>query len=372
VFLSLTIYSFLSAFGTNLGLAYLNYYIPGINSIRHPTRFLVLFQFFFFICLAILANSYLQEKGNLQTVRFDNKKPFKIFFDLKKLLLVILLTLGFLLNYHSLQWSIPDISSSDYYQDDYIDLEKFIERSDLTEKAKNYRVIFDETFNNQEASSFATYFGLASVLPYFQPVSKSHFNKMNAYWTFDYDKINSLGLKYAICKNCSSKLRLPQNFDNVFVPQSKIGNYELFINVYAKKYIDDFKISKDLTTIDSTLNVTSACEYDDLSKSANLIKFQLNCSANSKIVVSEYYSDYWKILVNGKEVKSLNTGDFISFNTTSLNSEVKIFYQPSIMKNSYIVFYIGLFIYLFIFFYVIYFHGSFKYHSNTVEMVYDK
>lgn len=242
------VYSLLSAFGSNLGLAYVNYVIPGLNKIREPTRFLYLFQFA--VCaLAALGLDELRAAGNPRTgvqlvrrqwlallallvlallvwvlyyERIVGLVPARVpFFTFAALLLAswllreywfrtkgVLLALAWsamalLLHGREVTWTPPPVSYSQYEQSNLQLLDAALARLVELDPAHDYRVLFGGEVDVQVAAMLGSYRGIRTLTAYVNPAPRQQFEQMYYFEPREDNYARVLGAKYLLCQNCS-------------------------------------------------------------------------------------------------------------------------------------------------------------------------
>lgn len=243
------VYSFLSAAGTNLGLGYINYYLPILNKIREPSRFLFLFQF----AVAALASVGLDELRSRICLRIDKSRlkvliaPFVILIGiaivaaiigrqeiiarvptaLTILLICALVSLTLLIHIsptesralfvacswavtalilqtmevHWIPFSVP--KESQYLITNASELDRALSRVAALDPGRNYRVIFEGEIDKQQASMLASYRGIRTLNAYVNPAPYRQFSEMYYQGPSADNYFFVLGAKFMICDVCS-------------------------------------------------------------------------------------------------------------------------------------------------------------------------
>lgn len=273
------VYSLLSSFGANLGLAYINYYIPLVNKIREPSRFLILFQ---------LAATYLAAVG-LDTLVRDiklckmRKEPdgrfackvmllatstvaltflsvltlrsgklnllnqvgsnlmlmalafFSISSQAKKVPVCIIQILwgaaALVVVIISINWTPPLISSSLYVQKDFVSLKEAISRIAERDKDRFYRVIFEGEVDKQKAAMLASFYNMRTLNAYFNPAPTRQFEELYHHEPRNDNYLQALGSRYLVTKKYSGTV------DKGFNHIEKVGEYDLYETENVSPYV---------------------------------------------------------------------------------------------------------------------------------------
>ncbi|SAL13991.1 Bacterial membrane protein YfhO [Caballeronia udeis] len=246
----ISLYSLISAAGSNLGLLALNYHIPLLNKIREPTRFLVLFQFGIAI-LAAIGIDELRKRGpdikrwsrlNIQmlvaaaagtialttAVLLRNRlsshtSPAVTLLALFALIVItravsqkytgkkpIIATLWAVIAIASLavevSWVPPAISTSQYVTSGASALDQALTRITALDPDHEYKVIFDGKIPAQEAGMLASYRGIKVLNFYFNPAPYVQFQEMYYQGQQPGNYFRILGARYLICLQCSAEM----------------------------------------------------------------------------------------------------------------------------------------------------------------------
>lgn len=243
----IAVYSLVSSFGSNLGLGYLNYWIPGLNKIREPTRFLFLFQFATGILAAFaldeLRDALSSRRGSdvrrrqwlallalllisaLVSVFFNDKIVGRIPAGYSIFIFALLIAVTWLSQRASLSnkgilvasvWSLASVamlmrevpwrpnpvSLSEYEQYHLASLDEVFARIVELDPAHEYRVIFGGEIDAQVAAMMGSYHGIRTLNAYVNPAPRQQYEQMYYFppRTDNYARV--LGAKYLICKNC--------------------------------------------------------------------------------------------------------------------------------------------------------------------------
>lgn len=271
------IYSLISSTGSNLGLAYINYFIPLLNKIREPSRFLVLFEFAIG-ALATLgidelrkpalggtsqANGVRQALALTLTAIFalaiwaverhriiSNILPLAsigILFVLAVMTRVIrqLLTRNTIVDSGTviaLAWSgaalilltievpwVPPLrSTSLYLTSKALGLDTAIGAVAALDPNHEYRVIFGGAINKQRAAMLASYRGVRTLNAYFNPLPNRQFADMYYQGPRADNYFGILGAKYLICRGKCTASSL-----NGYIPIKSISGYEIYKTALA-------------------------------------------------------------------------------------------------------------------------------------------
>lgn len=252
-------YALVSSFGSNLGLGYVNYWIPVVNKIREPSRFLFLFQFA--ICaLAALALDELRQSAERSTEKSAEKSAqnsagnrllkrqwlvmamllgaalliWLLFRErivaavpplVSMLILALLLagswlaprlpfaTKGLLLATAwsvaalgtlaaEVTWQPPLITQSLYATGGLAALDTALQRTVELDPAHDYRVIFDGGIDAQAASMLASFRGIRTLNANFNPAPRQQFEELYYHGARTDNYVRVLGAKFLLCKEC--------------------------------------------------------------------------------------------------------------------------------------------------------------------------
>lgn len=254
---ALSIYSLLSACGSNSGLAYLNYYLPLINQIREPTRFLVLAH----ISVSILAAIGLgQLPAILREVHDTSPRGLWLRRDLRYLGMVLLigllsvlfapinnarsvaiwlpLSMGMLLfvllwrglptrllsrietlplavvmaalvifaQFILVPWRALPVTAMDVVATQKVGLLNALKRVSEMDPERKYRVVFEGDIDKAAAGMLASYYQVRNFNAYINPAPAGQFNDMYYHGARGKNYYPAMGAKYLICAPCT-----PQN-----------------------------------------------------------------------------------------------------------------------------------------------------------------
>ena len=246
------IYSLLSSTGIHLGLAYLNYFIPMLNKIREPSRFLVLFQFAMGVLAAFGIDSLRKMISQNESSSNASRKLMVLvliaaialvsfFFVRERIVsplspmvpMAILAVLTFFtwvakrINIRGcgviiaamwcgatltllaieVPWIPPPASYSEYLTSGGVSLDKAIKRVAELDPHREYRVLFDGKINKQQAAMIASYRGVRTFNSYLSPVLQRQFEELYYHGPRTDNYFRILGAKYLICDGCSAESR---------------------------------------------------------------------------------------------------------------------------------------------------------------------
>ncbi len=244
----IAIYALASSAGSNLGLAYINYYLPLVNKIREPSRFLFLFQLAIGILAALgideirrIASSTqpsfaLRRLGGLvavialmsvaatYTLRGDGATGVLAFFPTALLLALGVITIfaarsnwrlrgeavGLLWSAAALatlatnvSWTPPPIAASHYLNKDGIALDMAIRRVANLDPNHEYRLVFEGTIDKQMAAMLASYQNVRTLNSYFNPAPLRQFQELYHHGPRTDNYLQILGARYLICRDCA-------------------------------------------------------------------------------------------------------------------------------------------------------------------------
>jgi hypothetical protein len=399
-------YSFVSSFGSNLGLAYVNYHIPILNKIREPSYFLLPFN----ISIGVLAGfgvDYLlrSEDGSaklsirksswlvwllmlsllLSVIAFAQTHsnytnvviPLALFISalgsyrwfsdssrLKKASTIGIVALSIVLQFMYVRWTSPTFADSDYLRLDLVMLETALSRVKELDPSHEYRVVFGRDVNSQTASMLASYQGIRTLNSYINPLPHNQFNEMYYFGPRGDKYSEALGAKFLICKQCCPEdvigYELKENIAgyliyvaNESLPHTYISNNVLGEYINLNDYISKIS-SNDLASnpllFDSAnppVNVGGAQETLRCAKktehhSLNRLVYIASCNLSAVFVLNEFFTDSWKVSVNGKEVKPYKVnGNQIGVPIAAGSHFIEFKYSPGIVKFSMVLFIIG-------------------------------
>jgi hypothetical protein len=265
--LFLAIYSLISSTGSNLGLAYFNYFIPLLDKIREPSRFLILF----ILPVSVLAAFGIDEMSALFRTHENKKRTrqlliisgitlsltvlsFVIDHELITLtiknvislaLLIVLFLATWLSTRQSIQfvksklatvwgisglilltlqvpWQPSLIESSLYLTRNGFPLEMAISRVSQLDPNHDYRVIFDGTIEKKMASMLASYQGVRTFNSTFCPAPFLQFNEIYYHKAKPNNYFRTLGAKYLVCKECPPQA--VQGYNNI----DTVAGYDIY------------------------------------------------------------------------------------------------------------------------------------------------
>jgi len=283
--LLIALYGLLSATGSHLGLAQLNYHLPLINKLREPGRHLILFVFGA-STLAAFGFAYLIEtfKGDYRVlVKIKHLIVIVIFLGLlittlltclpyigliskSYLLFVFVLSLGLLFTlrwiadwkqtviaalaallivYANLQYPMepPRWQDGDYFSTANLVSHEVLGELASIKDIRNYRIIFaDDKLNSQFWSMNASYYDLRSFQAYMNPLPNEQFQYVFQRFN-DRNYYPLLGAKYYLCNPCDERLMPDYEFMTEFkgyklnVAKQALPRYSI-MNGLAGSYVN--------------------------------------------------------------------------------------------------------------------------------------
>jgi hypothetical protein len=240
-------YSLISATGSHLGLAYINYVIPLINKIREPSRFLVLFQFATGALAALgidEVRNMVMRRDALASVRYKLilmtviavfaaitwlAVPEKIVSPISQAIplaiLVGLILLTWFISTRTFQgrdtaialawgsaalillvvevpWLPPYLTQSNYISKNTLSLDTALDRLASLDPSKEYRIIFGGKTEKPLAGMIASYHGLRTLNSFICPAPLRYFNELYYHLPQNDNYFRALGAKYLLCKDC--------------------------------------------------------------------------------------------------------------------------------------------------------------------------
>ena len=249
--LILALYALLSACGSNSGLAYVNYYVPLINQIREPSRFLVLAHFAVSILAAIglaqLPALISGARENLQSGRramlavgvlvlvglliagfapLNRSSSLRIWLPIgfgvllflalwrglpssmgerlsRQRLAIICAALVLCAQYLLVPWRALPVSAMDVITSQKVELLNTIRRVGELDPTQQYRVIFEGDIDKQAAGMLASYYRVRNFNAYINPAPAELFNGMYYHGALAKNYHAAMGAKYLICAPCT-------------------------------------------------------------------------------------------------------------------------------------------------------------------------
>jgi hypothetical protein len=367
LFLGLGLYSLLSAFGSSLGLSILNYQIPFINKIREPIQYLAYWHICVGVCIALGMQQLIDSRSstNLPIKRRKRlaSKDYGVVYN-PKVLPLLFLTITFTFQYLNTPWQMNLAENSTYRTEKQFELNRVFDRIIQLDPKREYRTIFDQTINSQVAGGLASFKKIRTLQSYLNPAPIDLFEKMFAYDNNGPNYVNSLGVRFGICKGCNDVFADGNKTFENFEFLESINNYSIFINEKAFPYvflIDGYQgVIKTRFDIDARLPADYSsnlfamldsnterpvgisqssnpnfCEIRALETSYNRREFLSRCESNSIMVLNEHFTKNWRVRVDGKKVTTITVNDsllgaMIPKGTRELNLE----YFPTTLENS--------------------------------------
>lgn len=271
--LTLTVlYALLSATGSHLGFAYLNYEIPLINKIREPSRFLFLAHFAIGILVALAIdkialfvtspvssdhsstsrqrNIGLYASGAVIVSGFlvaailwkDTEHHKSIIIALLATVIlfvaivsvryrrrvsvttslcfcaaVVISTQLYMVRMHG-----SNIAAMDYVSHKMVGLDIALQSLAKLDPDKQYRVLFEGDINKQNAAMLASFYGIRSLNAYFNPIPKRQFDELYYHSQRSKNYFAALGAKYVLCHPCDAVKTHGYNF------VERVGEFSIY------------------------------------------------------------------------------------------------------------------------------------------------
>ncbi|GJH20533.1 hypothetical protein CBA19CS22_28345 [Caballeronia novacaledonica] len=241
------LYSLISAAGSNLGFAYVNYYMPLLNKIREPSRFIVLFQ----LAMVLLAATGLDEMHRVLSavprpnlgklvlpliavtgisvlvgyfVRGSTVQRLSTFATVVLLAALVLLTwfsakssnrtaasstrgawalVSLALLGYEVPWAPQPLTTSQYLTENGVSLNAALERVTRLDPTRQYRVIFEGSVKKQQASMMAAYYNIRTLNAYINPAPYRLFDELYYQAPRPDSYFANLGVKYLLCQDCT-------------------------------------------------------------------------------------------------------------------------------------------------------------------------
>lgn len=353
--LFLFLFGLIAICGKNLGFTYIQQYLPGLNGIRHPWLFslfllignsilmaysldyilfiknknknknIFIIFIIFIIFSTILFRTYPNDNILLGLmygfIGFSMILVFSFYklvdFIKFRVMLTIILMIIFSLIQKTHSINPPDkISSSIYFDKDFLIAHKIFSQLDKINKIDNSKVI--TYFPNSKVSyrqfdSVANYYKNIRVFRnYGSPLLKEEFESYN--WNFNIPNYYEIhGAKYIITtENLDLKMVFSENNYNVYETNNSMPYYEIYERVRCIKndnfIIKNYKYTDEIF-IDCT-NISDNFKFnsnDALSmhvikiekNNYNKKQFSVNSSADGVFFLNEHFKSEWKVYVNG-------------------------------------------------------------------------
>ncbi|NIF76619.1 hypothetical protein F3J20_04265 [Paraburkholderia sp. Cy-641] len=248
-FAATAIYSIVSAAGSNLGLAYVNYYVPILNKIREPSRFLFLFQFSISVLAAVGLDELRKRAAEGTTARqwtctlvplvlpiilgiltvtlVRNHVVSRLSPAVSIAALCVLVALtwaairapgrgralclggvwavtAFVLHAIEVRWIPWPITESQYLVSNTPELDLALKHVAALDPEHDYRVIFEGDIDKQQASMLASYRGIRTLNAYINPAPYRQFTELYHHAPRPDNYFFALGAKFMICDSCNA------------------------------------------------------------------------------------------------------------------------------------------------------------------------
>ena len=404
-FAVIALYSLLSAFGDNFGLAQLNYHIPIINKIREPSYFLLPFNLALGVLAAFGFDSLRRRTISIRKTGTRLHWLRYVAFVVAGLLLVaclffcrsyspalsVLLSIWvffgatFLLPASNRQyakigclvlffcalaiqlitvvWQRPSILNSDYLRFNRVRLELALSKIGEMDPDRQFRVIFDDGMDRQAAAMIASYQGIRTLNSYVNPVPFTQFNELYQHSLRGDKYSKGLGAKFLLCETCKDVET------HGYGLVANVAGYSIYV---ADEVLPHFYVTSNLVGKASDLNeyiaILSANELAKLPlilspgdaldsfrapsrsncvlrrehHSLNNLVFVSYCREPAYFVLNEFFSDSWKVSLNGIPNRPLKVnGNQIGVRLDSSSSIIQFTYEPWSVRFSHYLFAVG-------------------------------
>lgn len=357
-----SIYSFVSAFGANLGMAHLNYLLPVINKIREPSYFLIPLNMSISV-LAAFGLDFLIQRSALTGEQREGRSFSRYLLPLTValmllvawllfhattvplalpvLLLLAFVVLGYVLptkgprvaqasigtllvlsvamQLHAVIWRSPQVADSDYLRLDLVKLDSALLRIRHLDPEGEFRVIFGDGVNSQIASMLASYHGVRTLNSYVNPLPITQFNELYQHGLRGDKYSKGLGAKYLLCRECSNAetygYRLLEKvadysiyFTDDVLPRiyvtsriiGRAGGLEEYIRIITESDLRllPLVLPSNAFSEASRKDKQLDCIVQNRSGSVNEFVFVVYCDQSAFLVLNEFYSDVWKASIN--------------------------------------------------------------------------
>ena len=399
----IAVYSFASSYGSNLGLAYVNYHIPILNKIREPSYFLLPLNLSIGVLAGFGVDYLIKDAGGfaksstsslswlawlaalfllisvialaqIWSIHANIAIPFALFIyglvsyrsfdsDLKRASTIVIVALSIAVQYIFVQWTSPTVANSDYLRQDLVLLETALSRVTELDPNHEYRVVFGRDINSQTASMLASYQGIRTLNSYINPLPAAQFGEMYYHGRRDDKYFNGLGAKFLVCKQCLPADVVGYEF------REKIAGYSIYVtteslprtyisNNVLGEYVD---LNDYITKISSNSLATFPVLFDSANPSLNpagqgalhcvekkelhslnRLRTIVSCDLPAVYVLNEYFTKSWTVFINGREVvPSKVNGNQIGLPIGAGATLIEFRYAPRIVGISWAIFFVG-------------------------------
>ncbi len=336
LFLSIALYSLVSAFGSNIGLSAFNYQLPYLNKIREPLQFLTFWNMALGICVALGIQISMDKLGLFRSYQIESNLGKSNFFSLMSKSTVLpagLVVVTFTAQFFNTPWKMNLFESSTYVYDRQSQLNLAFDRINLLDPKHNYRVIFDSSINSQVAGGLASFKQIRTLQSYLNPAPVDLFEDMFAYDNRGPRYVDLLGVKYGICKGCNFEFAkgIPTFVNFKFI--ERVGEYSIFENQAAFPYaviVDSYiePLENKAQLLEKLYNLRSdslfaylessaikmaglptkekpeICYVQSSMESPNVRLFSSTCQKGGVMIINEHYTPNWKLTIDKQAVPS--------------------------------------------------------------------
>jgi hypothetical protein len=344
-FTFISVYSLISIFGDNTFLGHLNYNLPLIDRIREPTRFLQVLNFTAPIA-GLLSLQLLISKLSISKKKLT--KPTVSLF------LLFLFSLGSSFN------SYP-YSSSTVLQENWRELQPIYSIIKKLDPMRQFKVAYAGEISYQNASMYGSYEDMYSLNAYFNPAPEDRMRSVyGGGYLNNLDYSQSLGVKYIICKKCTTQLEIALE---PYKTIAKIGTVSLLSSngaypyLYAQNGINEREKNSesvinqinDIHTVKPKIYLDDGNKQFPISTSHFTCSFvpgpvylvresTANCESKSLVLLNEFYSTDLIVTSNGKTVPTFRVNsDVTGFELEQGKHALKISVKPAIVWDSYMI-----------------------------------
>jgi hypothetical protein len=304
----MALYALLSATGSHLGFAYLNYEIPLINKIREPSRFLFLTHFAVGILVALAIDKialFVTSTVSSRHSSTSRQRDIGLYASgavivcgfivavilwketahhkaiLIALLTTVILFIATVLARYWRQVSVTtslcfcaavvlstqlymvrmhggNIAAMDYISHKMVGLDIALQFLAKRDPDRQYRALFEGNMDKQNAAMLASFYGIRSLNAYFNPIPKRQFDELYYHSQRSKNYFAALGAKYILCHPCDPAKTYGYNFVEKV---SEFSIYEgdasprLYIATQiAGEYQDIGDYAQKMSLLDITLN----------------------------------------------------------------------------------------------------------------------
>lgn len=257
----------------------------------------------------------------------------------------------------NVNWLPPPIAASHYLNNDGVALDMAISRVADLDPQHDYRLVFEGGIDKQMAAMLASYRGVRTLSAYFNPAPLRQFQELYHHGPRMDNYLQVLGARYLLCRDCTGVVYRGFQFREsihgydlheannalpyVQVAQRIDGQFDGFADFINRASAHD--LSKGLLLVetgtaidlDATRRGPTDCVVSENTRKKNRLRYSVSCESNGILVINEFYSDPWRVAINGVESKPLRVnGNQIGVQIGPGAQVVEFMYRPWIFNLS--------------------------------------